>query len=76
MKKWKEEKLEQDRIIFSIDVKKMCTSLRREEIRKELKWLIGEDEVISGWRKEEILENVRNIWDNTFCLIDDKIVKI
>ena len=31
------------------------------------------DEMIRGWRKEQILENIKYIWKNTYCIIENKI---
>ena len=68
--------LEEEEILFSIDVEKMFTKLKREEIKKRVKMLIEEKEIIRGWKKEEILENLQYIWDNVYCIIENERVKI
>ena len=55
--------------------KKMFTNIKRGGVEKELKRLTGE-EIIGGWRKEEILETLRYIQNNTYWIIEDKIVQV
>ena len=64
------------KISFSLDVEKMFTNIKRDGVEKELKSLIGEEEIIRGWRKEEILETLRYIWNNTYWTTEDKVVKV
>ena len=60
-------RLEDDKMTFSLDLKKMFMSLKRMEVKKELGSLIEEEEEIKSWKKDEILENLRYIWDNLYC---------
>ena len=76
VEEWKNVCLEEEEILFSIDVEKMFTKLKREEIKKRVKMLIEEKEIIRGWKKEEILENLQYIWDNVYCIIENERVKI
>ena len=46
--------LEEKEIAFSMDVEKMFTKLKRDEVKKEVKRLIEENGIIRGWKKEEI----------------------
>ena len=53
--------------------------LRKEDLLfnlEKLKRLIGEEEIIRGWRKKEILETLRYIWNNTYWIIEDEVVKV
>ena len=34
------------------------------------------EETIKDWKKEENLENLRYIWDYTYCTIEDTVVKV
>ena len=73
-KEWREMVLEDEDIMFSLAVEKMFTNIKREGLEKELTRLIGCEEVITGWKKEEVLENLIYIWDNTYWIIEGKIV--
>ena len=63
-------------LLFNLDVEKVFTNIKRGGVGKELKRLIGEEEIIRGWRKEEILEDLRYICNNTYWIIEDKVVKV
>ena len=63
-------------MMFSMDVEKMYTSLKREEVKKEIGKVIKEEEEIRGWKKVEIMKNLEYIWDNTYWVIEEEIVKI
>ena len=76
VEEWKDIVLEEEEILFSLDVEKMYTSLKREQVKKEIKEIIKEEEVIRGWKKVEIIKNLEFVWDNTYCVVDDEIVKI
>ena len=76
MKEWKDINLEEDEIVFSLDVEKMFTNLKREEIKKEIEKLIEEKEEIRGWKKEEIIKNLEYTWDNTYCTVEEEGIKI
>ena len=54
---------------FSID-------LRREEIIKKLERVLEKEELMRGWRREQVIENVIYICENTFCTINNKVVNI
>ena len=41
-----------------------------------VKKLIEKEKIVCNWKKHEIVENMKNIWDNTYCLIEDDIVKM
>ena len=43
----------------------MFTSIKREAVVKEIMRLVESQEIIRGWKKDEILENLNFIWDNT-----------
>ena len=74
---WKNVHLEEDEMMFSLDVEKMFASLKRDEARKEVERLIKEGEIIRHWNKEEIMANLDYIlWDNQYCIIECDIVKI
>ena len=62
-------------LLFSLDVEKMFTNIKRDGGEKEFKSLIGE-EIIRGWKKKEILETLRYIWNNTYWIIEGKVVKV
>ena len=72
---WKNVHLEEDEMMFRLDVEKMFTSLKRDEVRKEVERLIKEGEIIRHWNKEEIMVNLDYIWDK-YCIIERDIVKI
>ena len=38
--------------------------------------LAESQEIIRGWKKEEILENSNLIWDNTSWIIEENIIKV
>ena len=63
------------KISFSLDVEKMFTNIKRDGGEKEFKSLIGE-EIIRGWKKKEILETLRYIWNSIYSIIEDKVVKV
>ena len=55
------------------------TSLKREEVKKELGRRIKEEEeeeVTRGLKKEEVLDNLNYIWGNAYCIVEGKLVKI
>lgn len=74
VEEWREMVLEDEDIMFSLAVEKMFTNIKREGLEKELTRLIGCEEVITGWKKDEVLENLKYIWDNTYWIIEGKIV--
>ena len=47
------------------NVEKMYTSLKREEVKREIRKIIKEEEVIRGWKKVEIIKNLEFVWNNT-----------
>ena len=63
-------------MMFSLDVEKMFTSLKRDKVRKEVERLIKDGEIIRHWNKEEIMDNLEYILDNQYCIIEEDIVKI
>ena len=63
-------------MIFSLDVEKMFTSLKRNEVKKEVERLIEDEEIIRGWKKEEIVKNLEYIRENQYCIIEREILKI
>ena len=65
-----------EELIFSLDIEKMFTNIESQGVIKERERLIDSEEIIRGWKKEEILENLKYMWDNTYCLIEDKVVKV
>ena len=76
VEKWKDVCLEEDEMMFSLDVEKMFTSLKRNEVKKEVERLIEDEEIIRGWKKEEIVKYLEYIWDNQYCIIEGEILKI
>ena len=67
--------LKKEDLLFILDVDKMFTNIKRDAVEKELRRLIGEEEIIRRWKKEEILETLRCIWKITKWIIEDKVVK-
>ena len=61
VEKFKETTLGNGGIMFSMDVEKMFTSIKREAVKKEIMRLADSREIIRGWKKEEILENLNFI---------------
>ena len=76
VEEWKDVYFEKEEMMFSLDIEKMFTSLKRKEVKEEVGKLIEEEEIIRGWKKEEILRNLEYIWDNAYCIIEGEIVKI
>jgi hypothetical protein len=62
-------------LMFSVDVKSMFPSMKREEILKIIDKLM-KDKRIEKWNKERMKKAVSFIWDNSYCKISDKIVKM
>ena len=53
MEEWKDINLEEEEeIIFSLDMEKTFTNLKRGEVKKKIEKLIEEKEEITGWKKE------------------------
>ena len=65
VKERKETIIGKEEIMFSLDVEKMITNIKRQSVLEEIERLIDKNESIRGWKKEEILENLKYIWDNT-----------
>ena len=76
VKERKETIIGKEEIMFSLDVEKMITNIKRQSVLEEIERLIDKNESIRGWKKEEILENLKYIWDNTYCTIEDQIVNV
>ena len=76
VKEWGGTILGEDELMFSLDLKKMFTNIIRQAVVKEIERLIEKDEIIRGWKKEEILKNLKYIWDNTYCIIEEIVVKV
>ena len=74
MEEWEDVCLEE--VIFSMVVEKMFTNLKREEVKKKVERLIDEEEIIRGWKKEEILRILEYICDNVYCIIESEVLKI
>ena len=51
VEEWKDVCLEEDEMMFSLDVEKMFTSLKKNEVKR----LIEDEEIIRRWKKEEIV---------------------
>ena len=51
VEEWKDVCLEKDEMMFSLDVENMFTSLKRNEMKKEVERLIEVEEIIRGWKK-------------------------
>ena len=64
VEEWKDVCMEEDEMMFSLDVENMSTCLKRNEVEKEVERLIEEEEIIRGWKKEEIVKNLEYIWEN------------
>ena len=75
VEEWKDIILEEEEIMFSMDVEKMFTNLKREEAKKEIEKIIEEEEEISGWKKVDFIKILEHIWDNTYCVVEYEIVK-
>ena len=43
---------------------------RRRENVKEIERLIGKEEILRRWKKEEILQNLKYIWKTACCIIE------
>ena len=57
--------LGEEEIMFSMDVENMYTSLKRDEVKKEIgKVIKEEEEEIRGWKKVEILKNLEFVRNN------------
>ena len=76
VKEWKETKIGKEYIMFSLDVENMFMNINRQSVIEEIERLIDRNEIIRGWKKEEILENLKYIWDNTYCTIENQIVNV
>ena len=70
VEEWKYE------MMFSLDMEKMFTSLKRNEVKKEVERLIEDEEIIRGWKKEETVKNLEYIWENQYCIIEGDILKV
>jgi hypothetical protein len=62
--------LEKEEIIFSLDVEKIFTSVKREAVEKEIRKLIEIQEIIRECKKEEVLENSNFVWKNTYWILE------
>ena len=62
-------------ITFGLDVE-MFSSVKREAVEKEIRKLIEKQEIIRGWKKEEMLENLNSIWQNKYWIVEEDIVKV
>jgi len=76
VEEWKDVCLEEDETMFSLDVEKMFTSPKRNEVKKEVERLIEEEEIIRGWKKEEIVKHLEYVWENQYYIIEGGILKI
>jgi hypothetical protein len=52
--------------MFSVDVKSMFPSMKREEILKIVDWIMG-NKRIEKWDKEKNKKAMQFIWDNSYC---------
>ena len=68
--------MEEEEIMFNLDVEKKFTNLKREEVKKEIEKLIEEKEEIRGWKKEEIIKNLEYIRENTYYIVEEEAIKI
>ena len=73
---WKNVHLEEDEMMFSLDVEKMFASLKRDEVRKEVGRLIKEGGNHQTLEQGGNNDNLDYIWDNQYCIIEGDIVKI
>ena len=62
--------MEKEEIIFSLDVEKIFTSVKREAVEKEIRKLIEIQEIIRECKKEEVLENSNFVWKNTYWILE------
>ena len=76
VKEWRGIFLGDEEIMFSLEVEKMFTNIKREGVEKELRRLMDNEEAIRGWKKEEVFENLKFIWENTYWIIEENIVKV
>ena len=63
--------LEDEEMMFRLDVEKIFTNIKRKGVEKERRRLIGGEEVIRGREKEEVFENLKCIWDNKCWIIGE-----
>jgi len=62
-------------IMFSVDVKDMFPSLRRKNIVRFITEHM-KDSRVNGWSGEGLKEALRAMWKNSYCVIDDNLVRI
>ena len=54
----------------------MYSSLSRKTVMEEVNNIIQEGINMRRWKKEEMVENLQYIWENTYNIIRNKIVEI
>lgn len=65
----------QKTILFSLDVKAMFPSLKREAIVSVIEEEMGERSM-NGWKAGKVKKALGLMWDNSFCVIGDSLVRI
>jgi hypothetical protein len=61
VEEWKETIIGKQEIMFSLDVEKMFSNIKRQSVLEEIERMIDKNERIRDWKKEEILENLQYI---------------
>ena len=62
-------------MMFSMDVEKMYTSLKRKEVKKEIRKILKEEEEFRGWKKVDIIKNLELVCYNTYGVVEDAFGK-